>query len=463
MAWDDHLPPVIKADDPKGSPGKPAPARPGMPVNRPLGLRHIMVLIAGFAVLFVLGRQFVLSWSLADAVALAMGVGLFFVAIGGWVMARFDEGLGWGWGLIVIGYIVATFAAFQFFAILSWPILAGVMISVFARKRATDQDALLGVMAIASGRSMPLAPGIEAFADQTTGASRRWARSLATLLNQGWDLPDAVEALPRTVSRPASVLIRVGSGVGAPGPALREAVKLREAQLPVLRSVGGRIAYIGWLLVLGQVVVGFLSFIILPRIEAIFADFGMSLPEPTLIVSQWAITIGHYGFLVLLAEFLLAAYLVFEISGHGLGIGSPVARLSRRRHAALILRALALAVEAGRPLGPSLATLAETYPSRSIRRRLHAASLDLADGEPWAEALFDRGLLTRAEAGVLESAGRAGNLAWAMREMAATGDRRWAYRIQAWSQVAFFLALLGAGGVVILIALAYFLPLVQLI
>ncbi|WP_435016121.1 type II secretion system F family protein [Tundrisphaera sp. TA3] len=458
MGWHPDQPP--KPGDAGPMPGDLAGP---VPAGRRFGLRHLMILIIGFAAVFLLARNYAASMNATDGVLLALGSAALFAAMGAWIVASFEGMAIWGWGLVVIAYMIGTFAIFSVFAILSWPILIGVIISIAARKRATEQDALAGVMAIAAGRGMPLSPGVAAFAEQSSGASRRWARALTTLLDQGWPVAEAVEALPNTVSRPAAVLIRVGSEVGALGPALRTAVELRGVRLPILRVVGGRLAYLAWLGAIGQSVVAFLLYFITPKLEAIFKDFGIALPETTTFVLRAGHFLGTYSLVILLAELLIGAFLISEITGRGPGIGSPIARLSRRRHAALILRALALAVDAGQPLEPTLATLAGTYPSRPIRKRLAAANRDMAGGEPWTDALRDRGLITGSEAGVLAAAGRAGNLGWALREMATIGERRWAQRIQAWTQVAFFFALLGAGGVVLLIALAYFFPLIQLI
>ena len=68
--------------------------------------------------------------------------------------------------LLVMGGIVFLFAAVMG---------AGVIV---ARGRATRQDSLLSVLAIAAERGMPLAPAVLAFADQyrglLTGGSRTW-------------------------------------------------------------------------------------------------------------------------------------------------------------------------------------------------------------------------------------------------------------------------------------------------
>src|SRR4051812_40126559 len=109
MAWDDDLPPVSKADDPKGA-GVAAPPRPR--ARRRAGLRHLMILIVGCALVFVLARQFFLSWSEPDAIYLAFGVGGLFFAVAAWTLYHFDDAATLGWGLIAVGYVILSVAIF---------------------------------------------------------------------------------------------------------------------------------------------------------------------------------------------------------------------------------------------------------------------------------------------------------------------------------------------------------------
>ena len=69
----------------------------------------------------------------------------------------------------------------------------------------------------------------------------------------------------------------------------------------------------------------------------------------------------------------------------------------------------------------------------------------------------------RADAALLASAERVGNLPWAMRETADSGERRLAYRLVAVGQVFQTLAILAMGGLVLLFTITYFSPLVTLI
>jgi type II secretory pathway component PulF len=64
---------------------------------------------------------------------------------------------------------------------------------------------------------------------------------------------------------------------------------------------------------------------------------------------------------------------------------------------------------------------------------------------------------------VLEAAERAGNLSWALRELAEGSERRLGYRMQALAQVLFPLIVILIGGIVFLLAVAYFSPLIRLV
>src|SRR5205814_357840 len=87
---------------------------------------------------------------------------------------------------------------------------------ILVRRGSTQQESLLWALAIASERSLPLAPAALAFADQFAG------------------------------------------------------------------SVAGRFAYLGLVLVHIEVVISFIIYFIAPKYEAIFKDFGLSLPAMTI-------------------------------------------------------------------------------------------------------------------------------------------------------------------------------------
>ena len=87
----------------------------------------------------------------------------------------------------------------------------------------------------------------------------------------------------------------------------------------------------------------------------------------------------------------------------------------------------------------------------------------MSAGGDWCESLKDTGLIARADAAVLAAAQRAGNLEWALEEMAGSALRRQAQRVQVLTQLLFPIALLLVGACAFVFACGLFVPLIRLI
>ena len=114
-----------------------------------------------------------------------------------------------------------------------------------------------------------------------------------------------------------------------------------------------------------------------------------------------------------------------------------------------------------KPLEIGLRALADHHPRRRVRRRLRRLLSGLADGGDWRHSLQEHRLISRAESAVLKSAVRAGNLPWAMKELADGAQRRFFYRQQAMIALLTPWVVLAVGGVVFLMVFACFYPLVS--
>jgi protein transport protein HofC len=389
---------------------------------RPWRLRHLMYLVAIVAVLLWLGTL------VADRIVIVA-----FVLVGGFSMAFIS----------VMG--------------------AGV---VSARRRMTRQDALLELLAIAAERNMPLAPAVAAFAHQYSGGTHGRVMDLAAHLNWGTALPEALGRVRGLVSRDAGLLAWMGEASGRLPKALRIAVSSRSTRLPIWTAIAARLAYILVILLVIQTIISFILYYIIPKFEAIFKDFGVTLPRITVLIIAWSNMIVRYASPVLLLPFVEAG-LLFCIPFSFLAWGDlhvPLFdRLMRRRHTALVLRSLSLIVDGSKPLSLGLATLADHYPTAWVRRRLIQADSEVRQGADWIEALWRHGLVRASDAEVLATATTVGNLAWALAELAETSERRFTTRFQAFVQTAFPLVVLTLGSLVFIIATGFFLPLIQLI
>ena len=176
--------------------------------------------------------------------------------------------------LIVAGGIVLLFAM---------AIGAGV---ILARRRSTQQDSLLWILAIAAEGNMPLAPTVAAFADQYRGRYRRRIMNLAAELDSGRSVPEALDSVRRVVSRDALLLARVGEQTGRLPQALRMAASSRSSQLPIWTAIATRLAYLLAMLLVMQSICGFMLYFIVPKFESIFKDFGVPLPQVTICADR---------------------------------------------------------------------------------------------------------------------------------------------------------------------------------
>ena len=98
-----------------------------------------------------------------------------------------------------------------------------------------------------------------------------------------------------------------------------------------------------------------------------------------------------------------------------------------------------------------------------MRRKLIKVDDQAQLGESWINALYRQGIITQSDAQVLSSASEVGNLAWALRELAETSERRLAFRFQAVIETLFPLVVLSLGLFIGFVAVAFFSPLVALI
>jgi type II secretory pathway component PulF len=289
--------------------------------------------------------------------------------------------------------------------------------------------------------------------------------NLAARLNEGITLPVALRD-SRLVSRDVVLLVWVGQECGTLPQALRLASTVRSNQVPVWTGVANRLSYVIGLLLAIQAITFFIFYFIVPKMESIFNDFGLSLPRATIFTIEAAHFLIKYALVTVWLPPLEVALLVFlPLSFRGWGnYHVPIFdRLLGRRHTALVLRALSLVVDGHKSLAQGLSILANHYPTRWVQRRLIAARAEVADGAQWVDALWRNRVIRGSDAEVLQSAAAVGNLSWALRELADTTERRLAFRAQAIVELLFPLVILGLGMLVFIVAISYFLPLVELI
>ena len=428
-----------------------------------LSLRQIMILLVYCAVASLLGRYAYETGSPLHISLLGVWLGLGQCYNGLWLAFRLRSTAILGWLTFISGYLVVAGSMMGILAIPTIPVVIGVLIYLRLQHRQNQRNGLLWVLATAANRQIPLAPGVEAFAQQSEGTMQNRAHALAATLHQGKSLTQAIDLVDRVVPWDASVLIRLGEQTGNLAAGLREATETRSRRHLLLRDVFGRVGHLLMVIAVAQAIAGFCAYFIVPKFEAIFKDFGIELPEITRWFLIVAFYFSKYAPWIFLIEFVAMAYLAFTLGGRGLQALPLIGRLFRLQHKSLLLKAVAMVIEARQPIDRALELLAARYPNRRVRRKLQAAYNLVRSGASWTSALDGVGLIGPRDVGVLDAATRAGNLPWALRALAENGERRFAYRLQVWSHFLFLLAMLGLGVVVLFVAVALFSPLINLI
>ncbi len=438
-----------------------------------------------------------------------LGLLLYAIAMG---LMRLASGRSWSlrFGMRhLMLFVVVAAVAFQLMRTFGWslatllvvmtpPVVGVVTYLLLSNGRSTQQDALISVLAMAAHRKMPLGPAARAYAGLCGGDYRQRVESLASRLDAGEILPDAVDRVPGVLPGDATALARAGWESGKLAPALDEAASSRAARqrdTPPTRSL---IAYPLLVVLFTLTSANFLMVFMISHYDALLSDMNLKPPEPSRTVfevlrpaSRMLRGVGGnwvgsllVSFGLAIPEFLVLMAVLFggvwilkrvvrdigesldHVAGAAVGqrpLASRLASIRLRRDAATILRALSLGVDGGRPLPDVLASLGRRDLGFGSRWRVRKVQADVIRGRDWIASMHNRGLIQASEAAVLVSARRAGNLGWALRERADAVERRLNHRLQAWGQVLQPLAIVVLGLLVLLFALVYFHPLVAMI
>jgi len=291
--------------------------------------------------------------------------------------------------------------------------------------------------------------------------------ALAEAIERGEPLSMAVRTARLRMATATKLAVRVGESLGILGAAMRQQVDDSQQVDLAMRGTIGRFFYLGNVVLVLLVVNGFIMLKIVPVFQKMFEEFGLKLPALTMLVidvAKWYVNRGWWltAPLTLIAPWFLVIGFLYYIGWVPRDL-PLVWRFFRRYDGALVMRALALAVRRGMPLPQALRMVADCYPIRIVAGHLRGAAERVAAGMDWRLSLQKTGLITQADAAVLAAAERAGNLDWALEEMADSAMRRQIYRVQALLQILFPIILLALGWVVCFFVVGLFLPLISLI
>jgi type II secretory pathway component PulF len=369
----------------------------------------------------------------------------------------------WIMTMLVLLVAMVTLAGVPGFIL--WLAAVTVLIMFTVRYREMERRSLLWMLAVAMDKRVPLAGAAHAFADERRDGIGRQTRRLAVTLEGGAPLNRAFSSAGIPLPIDALVAMRIGSHTGGLPELLKSVNGSGALADTATQAATGRVTYLIFLTVFTAAPLGFLCIKIFPAYRKIFADFRAELPTPTLAVMN---AVDRFVFSPLGPLFVLFIFAVlFYVVGRYCGLirwDAPIVRsFTIKLDQALIMRALAQGVAQRQPIPRMLDGLAKQYPKPHIRSRLSRAWTRTSNGANWCDALTSVGLLPNADASVLRSAERVGNLPWALNETAERLSRRFSTRVTTATAIIFPIVLVLLGSITFFASVGMILPLSKLI
>jgi type II secretory pathway component PulF len=315
---------------------------------------------------------------------------------------------------------------------------------------------------------IPLGAGVRDFAGRSRGALRAEAKLLATQLEQGTPLDQALTNRP---GAPAVLRAVVAAGLksGRPAEVLRSFCTIARELLEMQHAIARSLYYPLWLLMACySMFVGFAVWTA-PVIVAIVTSPDGRRPVWAEVLQRLQSTVNLWGPtipLVLVAYHLCRRFLgPASLPGGGLlsWLLPGFRGLQHDVQLTQVTQVLAVLSEAETPLPTSLRLAADLSPRSGLRRELQELSSKLEAGQPASQAVQSLRTLPPLWRWMFALGVRESQLGPALREAAAVYHQRVLLRADCLARLAPAIVLLVVGGgAVTFYALSLFYPVVQL-
>jgi type II secretory pathway component PulF len=247
---------------------------------------------------------------------------------------------------------------------------------------------------------LPLDQGLAALArEMAAGRLRDVTAALADDLRAGRTLPEALERQGGRVPPFYGALVAAGVRSGRVVEVLATLTAYARRMADLRATAFGALFYPAVVLAFALILFGFLSFFVIPQFQAIFHDFGMSLPA----VTQWTFAVADrpleffvVPLSVLVGGFFLAR-LVLRRTDRGRHLWARfvyavpvIGTLIRASRLAAFAELLAILVDHALPLPEALLLAGQASSDPLLADESRQMQHDLSQGLPLAEVLRGR-------------------------------------------------------------------------
>src|SRR5689334_6232264 len=161
----------------------------------------------------------------------------------------------------------------------------------FTRQLSTLQDAGLPIL-----RSLKILEG-----QCKPGELKNSLGDVVEDIESGSTLSEAMAKHPKAFDRLYCNMVKAGEAGGALEAILQRLADFKEKSQSLKRRIKSAMVYPIVVIFVACVIVGFILYFIIPKFEAIFADFGVDLPKMTIFLIKASHAVVNYFWIFLLA------------------------------------------------------------------------------------------------------------------------------------------------------------------
>jgi type IV pilus assembly protein PilC len=331
----------------------------------------------------------------------------------------------------------------------------------FTRQFSTLQDAGLPVL-----RSLKILEG-----QMKPGALKNALMDIVDDVESGTTLSDAFGKHPKAFDRLYVNMVKAGEAGGALEVILQRLADFKEKSQGLQRRITGAMVYPVVVITVAVAILSFIMIYIIPKFEKIFRDFQMPLPELTKFLmntSAWfakywlvlpLIPLGMYLTLKLIRLNRIGNYILDRMYLWIPIIGPLIEKTAIAR----TMRTLGTLVSSGVPILEALAIVRETCTNAVFERMYQRIYESIREGETIAQPLRESRMVDDMVTNMIDVGEETGDLDSMLYKIADIYDAEVDVMVEALLSLLEPIMIVVLGGIVGLIVIALFMPLLSLL
>jgi type IV pilus assembly protein PilC len=331
----------------------------------------------------------------------------------------------------------------------------------FTRQLSTLQDAGLPIL-----RSLRILEG-----QCKPGVLKNSLGDVVEDIESGLTLSEAFAKHPKAFDRLYCNMVRAGEAGGALEAILQRLADFKEKSQSLKRKIKGAMVYPIVVITVAVVIVGFILYFIIPKFEAIFDDFGVDLPQMTVVLISASKFVVEYAPACIAAPFVM--WIIIKLL-YKTKIGSYVldwivlripvmGQIAGKSTVARTMRTLGTLVQSGVPILESISIVRETADNAVFERCFTRIYDSIREGETISVPLKQSRLVDDIVVNMIDVGEETGDLDTMLNKIADNYDEEVEVLVETLMSLLEPLMIVVLGGIVGFIVIALFLPLVQLI